>query len=78
MKKLLYFMEGKRDGGKTKLFSVFSSHSNDLLGIIHWRPGWRCYVISYEDNIDMSVGCMKELNAFMENLEEERKFKLKK
>lgn len=77
MKQLLRFMEGKTDGGKTKIFSVFSNHSDDLLGIIHWRSGWRCYVMSYEDGIDMSLSCNKELNDFMEKLETERKLKLK-
>ena len=43
------------------------------LGLIHWRSGWRCYVMSYEDNIDMSLSCSKELNELMEKLEEERK-----
>lgn len=76
MKKLLRFSEGIRDGKKTKIFSVFSNHSNDLLGIIHWRSGWRCYVMSYEGGIDMSLSCNKELNIFMEELEKQRKLNL--
>lgn len=66
-KKLLKFVEcmGK---GKAKIFYVYSTHSNDFLGTIHWRNGWRCYVISYEPNIDMSLSCNKELNEFMEEL----------
>lgn len=73
MKELLRFEEVESYIGKTKVFNVYSNHSNDLLGIVHWRSGWRCYVISYRENIDMSVGCMKELNEFMEKLEKERK-----
>lgn len=72
MKSLLRFEEIESKG-KTKIFGVCSNHSNQLLGIIHWRPGWRCYVISYEPNIDMSYSCNKELNEFMNNLELLRK-----
>jgi hypothetical protein len=73
MKQLLIFKE-KESTGKTKIFEVYSNHSNDHLGIIHWRQGWRCYVISYDNNyIDMSLSCNKELNNFMEKLEQERK-----
>jgi hypothetical protein len=70
----LFFIEDENDKEtrKTKRFNVYSNHSNDFLGVIHWRSGWRCYVMSYEPNIDMSVGCNKELNEFMEKLEEER------
>ena len=72
MKQLLRFAELPSEG-KTKRFCVYSNHSNDYLGLIHWRSGWRCYVISYEDGIDMSLSCNKELNDFMEKLENERK-----
>ena len=75
MKQLLRFVESEHEG-KTKVFSVYSTHSGDFLGIIHWRSGWRCYVISYSSDIDMSVSCMKELNNFIEKLEEERKLPL--
>lgn len=71
MKELLRFEELKQEG-KTKRFHVYSTHSGDYLGLIHWRPGWRCYVMSYADNIDMSLGCNKQLNDFMEKLEQER------
>ena len=71
IKKLLYFREQEQTG-KTKKFNVYSAHSDDFLGEIHWRSGWRCYVISYEDGIDMSLSCNKELNIFMEELENKR------
>lgn len=77
MKKLLFFIEDENVKGKTKRFNVYSNHSKDFLGVIHWRTGWRCYVISYENNIDMSLSCNKELNEFMQKLEDERKENLK-
>jgi len=72
MKRLLNFIEHNAKG-KTKIFYVYSAHPDDFLGIIHWRPGWRCYVISYENCINMSLSCNKELNLFMKKLEDERK-----
>ena len=71
MKQLLKF-EIVESTGKTAIIKVYSTHSNDLLGTIHWRSGWRCYVMSYNNNIDMSLSCNKELNEFMEKLEENR------
>ena len=73
MKELLRFEEIKGLKTKTKQFWVYSNHSDDCLGRIHWRAGWRCYVMSYNDGgIDMSLSCNKELNVFMEKLERER------
>lgn len=75
MKQLLHFTE-RENTGKTKIVGVNSNHSGDFLGTIHWRSGWRCYVMSYEHNIDMSLSCNKELDNFMEQLEKERQDKL--
>ena len=75
MEKNLRFEENISPSGKTKIINVFSAHSEDFLGRIHWRSGWRCYVMSYQNNIDMSLSCNKELNEYMENLEKERKSK---
>lgn len=75
-KQLLKFEELQSDS-VTRKFKVYSNHSDDFLGTIHWRSGWRCYVISYEPNIDMSVGCNKELNTFVEELETDRKLRLR-
>lgn len=75
MNKLLGFVEVETTG-ITKIFSVFSNHSGELLGEIHWRSGWRCYVMSYAENIDMSNSCMKELCSFIDNLDLEQKLNL--
>jgi len=76
MKTFLRFV-AKKTEGKTKCFEVYSTHSEDYLGSIHWRSGWRCYVMSYDMAIDMSLSCQKELVAFMDNLENERKKEVK-
>lgn len=72
MKKPLLRFDLIEDKRKTKVVGVYSTHSGDFLGTIHWRNGWRCYVISYENNIDMSLSCNNELNEFMEDLENAR------
>ena len=77
MKKLLFFIEDENGKRKTKRFYVYSNHSNDKLGVIQWRTGWRHYVMSYDEDIDMSVSCMEELCNFMKKLESERKENLK-
>lgn len=77
MKKLLFFIKDENVKGKTERYNVYSNHSNDFLGVIHWRSGWRCYVISYTENIDMSLSCNKELNEFMQELEYKRLQKMK-
>lgn len=75
MEKNLRFEENISPSGKTQIINVFSVHSDDFLGRIHWRSGWRCYVMSYQNDIDMSLSCSKELNEFMERLEENRRKK---
>lgn len=71
----LFFIEDEndKDKRKTERWNVYSNHSKEFLGVIHWRSGWRCYVMSYADDVDMSIGCHKELNEFMESLEKKRK-----
>lgn len=62
---LLRFEESSIKGQKTKRFLVYSTHSDEFLGTIKWRNGWRCYVMSYEDGIDMSLSCEQEIIKFM-------------
>jgi hypothetical protein len=72
MKNLLRFEDVTYLGNtKTKVIRVYSTHSEDFLGTIHWRNGWRHYVISYERDIDMSLSCLNELCKFMRELEEQ-------
>lgn len=73
--KNLRFEENTSPSGKTFIVNVFSTHSGDFLGRICWKPTWRCYVMSYQNDIDMSLSCNKELNEYMENLEQKRKEK---
>jgi len=74
MKTLLRFQE-VFNPGVTKRVEVYSMHSQDYLGLIHWQSTWRCYVMSYEPDTIMSASCMVELVGFMQKLEDERKEK---
>ena len=71
---LLFFIEDEDDKEKrkTKRFNVYSKHSNDYLGKVRWNYAWRCYIMDYSNDIMMSIGCHKELNNFMQVLEDER------
>ena len=79
MKQLLRFMKRTKPLGKTEVVEVYSTHSDDFLGVIHWRCGWRGYVMTYPhgQDTDMSIGCNDELNDFMKELEADRKKRLK-
>lgn len=59
--------------GKTKMFLVHSAHSNDFLGRIIWRNGWRRYVMSFEADCDWSIECMAECYKFVAKLMQDRK-----
>jgi len=45
------------------------------IGIIHWRGGWRQYVFRAHSNIDMSRGCHKQIDDFIDKLMKEWKLK---
>jgi len=66
--KLLRFKDVSLVSQKARRFRVYSAHSEDLIGFIHWGNDWRCYVMSYVNDIDMSLSCEKELVRFMEDL----------
>jgi hypothetical protein len=67
--------------GKTKQFDVRSVHTNESLGTIteqhdgqiHWRNGWRRYIMHFDKDCDWSVECMSQCYKFIQKLMEERK-----
>ena len=65
--------EEVKTSGKTRKFNVYSEHSDDYLGQICWRNGWRRYVMSFEERTDWSVECMAECYKFVAKLMQERK-----
>jgi hypothetical protein len=53
---------------KTDMYEVFNKMTDEKIGAIHWRGGWRQYVFQAEPNIDMSRSCQKEIIKFMDKL----------
>lgn len=72
MKKFLRFEEMENIGKKTKVYDVYSTHSDDFLGSINWDTGWRQYVFS-PDMTKWSVGCLRQLADFVETLNMQQK-----
>ena len=54
--------------GKTRAFKVISAHSNEQLGQICWRCGWRRYVMHFDSDCDWSVECMAQCYKFIQKL----------
>ena len=53
--------------GKTKTWTVLATRSNDTLGYVHWRSGWRRYVFSPLPSTDYEQDCMRTIADFIES-----------
>lgn len=62
------------DKPKTSVFAVESKHEEQL-GIIKWFPQWRQYCFFPKDDCVFSLGCMIDINHFINQLKDERKSK---
>ena len=60
-------------GRKTHKYEVWNDQFCEVIGIIHWRGGWRQFVFRAHPEVDMSRSCHKEIDAFIDSLMEERK-----
>ena len=60
---------------KLHRYQVWNTKFNDLIGIIHWRGGWRQYVFQAYPEVDMSRSCQKEIIAFIDGLMKKRTIK---
>jgi len=58
---------------KTKIVNVFSAHDDAYLGRIYWRPGWRRYVMHFDEGCDWSVECMAQCYKYIQELMNDRK-----
>ena len=58
---------------KLHKYEVINHHFEEIIGIIHWRGGWRQYVFQSKSEIDMSISCQKEIIKFISNLMKEWK-----
>jgi len=65
-------------GLKLHKYKVRNHSLYEVIGEIHWRGGWRQYVFQAHAGIDMSRGCHKQIDEFIDGLMEEWKEKQKK
>jgi hypothetical protein len=65
-------------GKKLHKYKVTNHSLYQNIGIIHWRGGWRQYVFRAKPEVDMSRGCHKQIDNFIDKLMKEWKEKLKK
>lgn len=61
----------KKKGHKLHIYKVHNVNFRQDIGIIHWRGGWRQYVFQSYPEIDMSRGCHKQIDEFIDKLMKE-------
>lgn len=55
-------------GKKMPRYLVWNIEFNQMIGVIHWRGGWRQYVFCSQPGVDESRSCAKEWIAFIDKL----------
>ncbi len=62
--------EKTEDKPKTSVWECRNNKSGDLLGHVKYWPSWRqyCFLTSSEYGIILSVGCMADIQKFIERL----------
>jgi hypothetical protein len=53
---------------KTQQWIIVSVSSNDILGVIKWNGPWRQYVFHAGPNTFWSVGCLNDVQEFIDDL----------
>lgn len=62
-------------GRKLHKYKIHNIKFGEVIGIIHWRGGWRQYVSQMEPEIDINVSCHKAIMEFINKLMKEWKDK---
>ena len=60
-----------RKGEKLHRYRVYNHTLYETIGEIHWRGGWMQYVFQALPKIDMSRGCHKQIDEFIDRLMDE-------
>lgn len=70
-KEHLWFYETLSKSGKTKVIEVKSRHDGSHLGIIKWKPSWRCYCFFPDTDYETfwSYDCLYQLVERIRQLE---------
>jgi hypothetical protein len=58
---------------KTKVYEVWNTMTDCLLGVIKWDSAWRHYCWFQENDIKMSDRCMIKIGGFVKDLNEAHK-----
>jgi len=58
----------KEKGHKLHKYKVHNINYRADIGVIHWRGSWRQYVFQAHPEIDMSRGCHKQIDKFIDKL----------
>ncbi len=72
MSHLTFNKKERRKNAKTDIYDIINKQ-NEIIGWILWRPGWRQYIFSPEQETNWSWDCLKEVSDFIKQLMEERK-----
>lgn len=64
-------------GNKLHVYKVHNINFGYDIGVIHWRGSWRQYTFMADPNIDMSKGCHKQIDDFIDKLMEDWRKKKK-
>jgi peroxiredoxin len=66
------------EGKKMKQYDVINNTFSEIIGVIHFRGGWRQYVFTAYPEIDMTRSCHKEIDVFIDKLMDDWKKAKKK
>jgi len=61
---------------KTQVYCIRSINTSIILGYIKWYGAWRQYCFLPEGNTVFSVGCLRDIWEFINDLMEEKRCKL--
>ena len=64
--------DGTSESGKTNIFTVFNSETQDALGRVKWYGPWRQYSFFPNENIVLEKKCMRDIATFCENITKKR------
>jgi len=58
---------------KTRFFKVLAVRDGHNLGAVYWHPRWRQYCFFPDLDTVWSSGCLREVEAFIDGLMNERR-----
>ena len=56
-----------------RVMRVVNRRHGDMLGVIYWYPAWRRHVMRSWSSVVWSAGCLGEVEAKLEQLDDQRR-----